>query len=249
MSEQKTEHNVTSLEDLFLSQEFGKPRIGIDATGPESTLFGGVSPRGPLVPMAGSTAVGHGSTTHLRRNRSFAAMSGAAAALLIAVGLAGSLGNTPKPGLHSALSTTPTTTPNQTNGNGPSGSQLPTTSPASGAAAPVQLASFSVTGSGGSATHGSVVAPATNAATVTHGGAPSTKPTPTPPVSTAPAPGVLTPVVSLVGHVVSTTGGAVTGLSSSVGTTLPAAAPVTNIVGAVGGTLIDLGDMLSATTA
>jgi len=262
MSDQNRFDAVTSLEDLFLSREFGRPRVGIASSGQESSLFGATPHRGPLVPMsmAGSTAIGHGTTTHVRRNRAFAAMSGTAAALLIAVGLAASVGNQPKVHLHSALP--PTTTPtsghpvgSQPGAVGGTGSSGTTTSAATGTSGNVAvLTGFSNSGSNGSAsashgtaspTGGVASAPASSSG----GGAPAV---PTSPASTQPTTGagdILSPVVNVVGHVVTSTGTTVTGVSTALSNTLPPVAPVTNLVGSVGGTVVDLGDMLSSLSA
>lgn len=55
---------------------------------------------------------------------------------------------------------------------------------------------------------------------------------------------MLSPVISLVGHVVVTTGNTVTGLGSDLTTAVPPLAPVTNLVGGLGGTLSALGNGL-----
>jgi len=82
MSQEKQIDQVIGLEELFLSQEFGQ------------TPGGGTAPAGPLVPLVptASEVAGHASTTHRRRN-AFAALSGAAAALLVALGLIGGSGS------------------------------------------------------------------------------------------------------------------------------------------------------------
>ena len=95
MSQEKATDQVIGLEELFLSQEFGqKPG-------------GGTAPAGPLVPLVptASEAAGHASTTHRRRN-AFAALSGTAAALLVALGVIGGPGR-PTPVIHSASPSTP----------------------------------------------------------------------------------------------------------------------------------------------
>jgi hypothetical protein len=116
MSDATEVDNALSLEDLFLSQEFGQPRTGTALVDSEPTLFGGVPPRGPLVPLAATSLtaqVGHGTTTHVRRNRTlFASVSGVAAALLVALGIVSQTG-TNKPSGTSGVAikpTTPTTT-------------------------------------------------------------------------------------------------------------------------------------------
>jgi hypothetical protein len=94
MSQEKATDQVIGLEELFLSQEFGQ------------IPGGGTAPAGPLVPLVptASEAAGHASTTHRRRN-AFAALSGTAAALLVALGLFGGPGR-PTPVVHSASPST-----------------------------------------------------------------------------------------------------------------------------------------------
>jgi hypothetical protein len=75
----------------------------------------------------------------------------------------------------------------------------------------------------------------------------TTKPVvPTTPAPTPPG-GALAPVVTLVGHAVTTVGNTATTLTTGLGVTLPALSPVTNVVGGVGGDLSVLGDSLSGT--
>jgi hypothetical protein len=58
---------------------------------------------------------------------------------------------------------------------------------------------------------------------------------------------VLTPVVVLVGHAVTTVGATVITASTGLTVTLPPLSPVTGLVGNVGGTLAGFGNMLSGT--
>src|SRR5580704_17663593 len=96
MSEVDQIDNVMTLEDLFLSDQFGKPAAAAPSVLIDEALFRDAPLRAPLVPLAAypMTSGMHASTTHLRRNRSFAAVSGVAAALLLAVGFISSPGKT-----------------------------------------------------------------------------------------------------------------------------------------------------------
>jgi hypothetical protein len=256
MSDQR-ETGVLSLEDLFLSREFGKPRAATLAS--TETLFGNGSSRGPLVPLTAGAAssFGHLTTTHLRRNRSlFAAVSGAAAALLVAVGvLAQTHAPTKQNGLAAGVGGTGTagtgTPPVPT--TFPLPNPVTSTTSTSGTVAPggaVGLAAF-VSGSGGPvvSVHTSVPKPVTNPSTINPIN--PTGPTPGKPATPTPAPtsgNVLTPVVTLVGHAVTTVGATATVASSGLGVTLPPITPLTHLVGSLGGTLSNLGDSLSGTT-
>ncbi len=123
MSEVRDAENITTLEELFRSREFGKPVARV-APVKDDTLFGGTPPRAPLVPLAAAPSAGHFGTTHVRlqsqdRNRLFATVSGVAAAVLIAVGFVTGIGKpgTKSPGVSATgttlppTTTTPTTTP------------------------------------------------------------------------------------------------------------------------------------------
>jgi hypothetical protein len=278
MSEQDAVEFV-SLEDLFLSREFGQTLGGEHLSGSEAerTLFGGPSPRAPLVPMvplagtpgASGSGLAHGTTTHVRRNRALAAMTGAAAALLLAVGLAASLGHVPKKSLGTnALIAPPTTIPGaKVTGQKPpgSGTVVPPTSPSSG------NPTAQLTGNGGGLGAGNSTHGVSTAALVTGGhgngngngsgggngsgsgngsgtgsGGGTTSP---PPSSPPPTPSGGTGVVALVGSVVTTAGTTVNGLSNDVSTSVPALTPVGNLGDSVGGTVVDLGDMLSGLSA
>ncbi|HEY1827310.1 MAG TPA: hypothetical protein VGF87_04785 [Acidimicrobiales bacterium] len=252
MSDQ-SELGVLSLEDLFLSREFGQPRAFAPAA--TDTLFGNGSSRGPLVPLtagAGSVA-GHLTTTHLRRNRSlFAAVSGAAAALLVAVGVLAQTHSPTKPtgeaiGSGGKGSVTPVTIPH--------GFPLPTTTattgtvvtPASGGT--VGLADFG-NGSSGSTTlvHTTHPLPVTLPSITQPGNQVGVVPgTPSTPAPASTSGNVLTPVVTLVGHAVTTVGATASTASLGLGVTLPVITPVTGVVGSLGGTLSNLGDSLSGT--
>jgi|HubBroStandDraft_1064217.scaffolds.fasta_scaffold71485_2 hypothetical protein len=270
MSEHSTAE-FTSLEDLFLSREFGRPRAGGTNLDPESdperALFGGSSVRAPLVPMvplagvpagAWSTSgtgsgVVHGTTTHIRRNRTFAAMSGAAAALLVAVGLAGSLGHSNKTnGIvgKSALQSGGKAIKTGTgNGNGKGNTPTPGTTNPAVTSTGTDLGNSTRNGAGGKATLVNYTTPTpiqvvnccAPTPTTPSGSQPTT--TPTPPTAAK------TGLLPLVGSVVSTVGTTVTGVSSDVNTTVPALKPVGDLVAPVGGTVVDLGDVLSGLSA
>jgi hypothetical protein len=276
MSEQDAVEFV-SLEDLFLSREFGQPGGGerLSNSEAERTLFGGPTPRAPLVPMVplagtpGASGPGpaHGTTTHIRRNRALAAMTGAAAALLLAVGLAASLGHVPKKSLGAnALHAPPTTIPGaKVTGRNPGGptTTVPPTTPSSGSPT-AQLTGSGV--GGGNSTHGG--SPATlvsvtkgngtggngngtgggkggGSGTGSGGGTTSPPPSSTPPPTTSGGTGV----VALVGNVVSTVGTTVNGVSNDVSTTLPPLKPVGDLGDSVGGTVVDLGDVITGLSA
>ncbi len=99
MSQENTSEGFMSLEDLFLSSEFGK-------TQPDETEDGGGHVHGravttatppvgtPVAPTVAETA-GHATTTHRRHTAAMAALSGVTAAVVIALGLSGGTG---KPG-------------------------------------------------------------------------------------------------------------------------------------------------------
>src|SRR5580704_11280829 len=110
MSEVKEYENVMTLEDLFLSHEFGKTAVAMPGAVQEDTLFGGAPPRPLMVPRAAAPAAvgGHASTTHLRRNRMVATVSGVAAALLLAVGFVSGASKSGKPPVQTASGTLPT---------------------------------------------------------------------------------------------------------------------------------------------
>ncbi|HEY1831303.1 MAG TPA: hypothetical protein VGG38_13780 [Acidimicrobiales bacterium] len=250
-----------SLEDVFLSREFGRPRNGSTAAAPEQSLFGSASPRGPLVPLAGTAAyggllVGHDTTTHLRRNWAVAAVGGVAAALLVTVGV---LANSHNPGrVHFATGTT--TPPTSGGAKHHKGSGTSTTTPTT-------VISPSNTGGGNVATSGTTAGATINLTGFTSPGTKSpksvgtkpvltkpvlpvttitgTSPTPTP-SSTAPG-GVLAPVTSLLGRTVSTLGNTVSTAGTGLGATLPGLSPVTGTVGSLGGLLTGLGNSLSGT--
>ena len=276
MSEHSTDE-FTSLEDLFRSSEFGRPRaegVTLDQeSDPVGALFGGRPVRAPLVPLApvAGTPVGvwgtsgsgivHSTTTHIRRNRTFAAVSGAAAALLVAVGLAGSLGHSNKPNLGTSAigAGYDHVGPGNSDSDGESFTPTPGPgpSPSSGSASSsgAALGSSARAGGTGNATVVSVIVPVPTGQhcgiDTCGGGTPTPPPTsvtkPTPPAP--PATAAKTGVLPLVGSVVTTVGTTVNGLSKDINTTVPALTPVGNLVAPVGGTVVDLGDVLSGLSA
>ena len=282
MSEVSEFENVTTLEDLFRSRAFDQahrprrvtapPRAQVgpssrledlllgrfdDATVPVADLpRTPVGPRPPTPVRAGGSR--HDTTTHLRRNRVIATVSGIAAAFLLAIGVITSpRTGRPSPGEQASRTTTSTpstthhTTPTHHTTSGSSTTPAPTggthtTAPAgstTGAgSATIQLASDTV---------GSGPAPTTVPPTATlPPGAPGAGQPgpggsqPAPPAATGT---VLSPVVHLVGQVVKTTGTTVTGLSGGLGGALPVLSPVTDLTGGLGSTLSGLGDDLIAT--
>jgi len=245
MSEVDQIDNVMTLEDLFLSAEFGKTVA--DAPAPVfEPLFLETSPGAPLLPLAAfpSTTGTHGTTTHLRRNRAFATASGVAAALLIAVGFISTSGKTGNSGgVHAVKTTHPNgsgTKPSK--GNNPGG-KVPTSGggstpsfAASSGSPRIDVAADTIGGTGVGGGGTTIGKPPI--------GTPPTKTTNPSPSTTGTSGSVLSPVISLVGQVVVTTGNTVTGVGSTLTTALPPLAPVTNIVSGLGGTLSDLGNNL-----
>ena len=229
MSQQKQTDQVIGLEELFLSQEFGqKPN-------------GGTAPAGPLVPLVptASAVAGHASTTHRRRN-TFAALSGTAAALLVALGLIGGPGR-PTPVVHSASPSTPTgrgvAPPGFGQGAGISadtsaGSALggatrfgsgPVRLTGASRGTPVSLADLTTTAASAGVTPpqpGATGPPAGRVVPAGSGpGTGSTSPSP------SPSGDPLAPVTSSVGSVVPGASTAVSGLVTTPTTGLPAATP------------------------
>jgi hypothetical protein len=241
----KPQHAV-ALEDLLRTQEFGRTAVAAPA---DDVLFAPVPPR-PLTPMSPLVAYsGHDTTTH-RRNRFVATASGVAAALLLAVGLAttttgkapGSkgtvaIGGTVKPSPPSPLTGNAGFDGNLPTGPGPVG--LASGTPSSSG---ISTAAFTTGGtSNGSGSSGSGNGSTGSGGTGTGkgGGSGGGGTGTTPPTSSSGS--ILTPVVSIVGHVVVSTGALVTATSTGLGNTLPPITPVTNLLGGVGGTVAGLG--------
>jgi hypothetical protein len=251
MSDVKQADDVMTLEDLFLSRDFGKP-LAVTAPAENDTLFGAAPPRSPLVPLVAAPTAAHNSTTH-RRRQMFAAVSGLAAVVLVGVAIAGAITGKPKAGNGTTQASGGTTT---TPGTGtsvvkpPVKTKTPTnvipTTPGSGGSSGINLADES---SGGPvSTSGDTIS-----ITVTggkSGGSPTVtvKSNPPPPSGSSggSSGGVLTPVVSLLGHVVTTAGTTVYTASVGLEGTLPGLSPVTGLVGSLGNGLTGLGDSLIA---
>ncbi len=265
MSDQQQVDSALSLEDLFLSHEFGRPRVHTGVYRPETTN-GSVPPRGPLVPLAVTSVaglVGHQTTTHLRRNRNlFAAVSSAAAALLVVAVVVA------QPGRNAGR---------RTGGAGFSGSlaigggSVGATQTGSGSSTPTNvigtetvgqapgaatLAALNGNGTKGIVTRVGITTGCTSACAVIvpppppgggKGGQSGGTGTTTPPPATSSTGGLLTPVVTLVGHAVSTVGNTAITAGQGLGVTLPAITPVTGLVGSLGGTLSGLGPSLAGT--
>jgi len=226
MSQENPTDQVSGLEELFLSQEFGQ------------TPSGGTAPAGPLVPLVptASEAAGHASTTHRRRN-AFAALSGTAAALLVALGLVGGTGR-PTPVFHSASPSTPSgrggpppgfgrgagISVDTSAGSGPF--QLTGTAPSRGTS--VSLADITT------ATQASAKARQQPSDVPGATGLPAGRVTPAAP-SPAPSGDPLAPVTSSVGSVVPGASTAVSGLVTTITTGLPAATPLPLTAGPLAG--------------
>jgi hypothetical protein len=232
MSQEKTTDRVIGLEELFLSQEFGQ------------TPGGGTAPAGPRVPLVptASEAAGHASTTHRRRN-AFAALSGTAAALLVALGLIGGPGR-PTPVVHSASPSTPSGRGGPPPGSGRGASISADTSASSGplrltAAASrgtsVSLAEITTAPSAGVALKpGATGVPADRV--VPAGSGPGTGSTsPSPSASPSPSGDPIAPVTSSVGSVVPSASTAVSGLVTTITPGPPAATPLPLSAGPLGG--------------
>jgi hypothetical protein len=251
MSEVKQAENVMSLEDLFLSHEFGKQRVAVATPFPEDTLFGVATVTAPLVPMVAAPMAGHLSTTHLRRNRMIAAASGVAAALLFGVAVFAQTGNSAKTGgVQASGSTTTTPIGGRSTGNHHGTGITPASNPnppsgTTGGGTVGNLVSYLSAGGGsGNAQPGT-----TGGTTGSGGGGKPTAGNPSPTAPSSPSsPDLLSGVVDLVGNVVTVASNTVSGTSTTLGSTLPLIAPVTGVTGDVGSTLTGLGDMLSGTT-
>ncbi len=161
-----------TLEDLFLSHEFGRALGSI--TSPESDAHHLTRPPrlGRLTPMMATSRADHDTTTHLRRVRAAGVVSGVAAALLIAVGLGTNPALRNSPGITSALSK-PSGASQPTGGsalNPSTGASAASGLVGSGGVTPSQLTQFSGVNA---ASAGSTVQPAATATLVSTGG-PST---------------------------------------------------------------------------
>jgi hypothetical protein len=248
MSEVDQIDNVMTLEDLFLSAEFGKTVVEESAPALEP-LFWETSPGAPLLPLAAfpSTTGTHGTTTHMRRNRAFATASGVAAVLLVAVGLFSTTGKPKTQGTDAIQPTTTTTTPVIGGGGLPI---APPTTPSKQTTGgdgigPAAINLAALTTGGGSGPKTGPIGPSPVGPIVT---TPTTV-KPSTPSATAPSGTILSPVVSVLGQVVQGTGNTVAGLGGTLTTALPPLTPVTSIVSGLGGTLSLLGNNLITSAA
>jgi hypothetical protein len=262
MSDQLGIDDELNLEDFFLSQEFGHPWGGVVVPGPEAILFSTpeVAPSPSVFadpPSAGDTSR-HDTSSHRRRSRTLAAVSGAAASLIIALGLLAHTSGPVKPLGTTALGSR-TAVPRHA-GAGTIPAALPAPS-ASSAAPPAILTSDDIgaggaaTGTGAAVTHpetGAAGAPSTavsgtgNTGTGTAGGSPS-EPAPSEP-STSPTGGsVVASVVGVVGTAVAAVGTTASTASTAIGSAVTPLAPVTDVVGSLGTSLTQLGDLLAVT--
>jgi hypothetical protein len=253
MSEVDQIDNVMTLEDLFLSAEFGQTVVGTPTPVVDDMLFREAPLGAPLLPLAAFPAATgiHDTTTHVRRNRAFATASGVAAALLLAVGVISGAGKPAKSNVQNALP--PTTVPNTTPpsgttqpSGGSSGGQTSGTPSGSGPGGSALIAELSSNERGQSARTGSAAVLAGHPA-----GTPTPPTSPTSPSTpssggTSPSGSVLSPVITLVGQVVVTGGNTVSGVATTLTDVAPPLAPVTGLVGGLGSTLSGLGNNLIA---
>jgi hypothetical protein len=228
--------NALSLEDLFLSREFGQSMEGISAVGS--------NPDRPYLTM------------HERRNRKYAAAGGVAAAVLVALGLVVTAGHSPKPGGTAAIGNTGAGK-NHPKTDGP---PVPTSrmmltaatvsDNGSGTAAQADVAGPPAH-SGVSATSATVStistsAPVTSGSTSTGSSGGGTAPAPAPAPTTGSSGDALAPVTDLAGNAVTTVGTTATSAADGLAATTPALAPVTSTVGSAGGSISALGNALMA---
>jgi hypothetical protein len=220
MSGEKADERVLSLEDLFLSGEFGRAHHEQPAAEQPA------EPVLPRAPRAKPTAVGHGTTTHRRRSRAVAAASAIAAAFLLALGLVTDTGKgePDRSGGAKGSTTAPVAAPPAP--VPPVGGPLatPVSPTVALSAAPVVPAT-------------SDLAVRTSAPVQVAAPAPALPPTPAPPPAPAPAPAsgplpsagppasglgdLVAAATELIDGVVTSAGDAGAGVVSNLGTTLP----------------------------
>jgi hypothetical protein len=274
MSDQQRTGAVTSLEEVFLSREFGRlPSRGISSTGGSQQELGNppqleqvflarefghpeavTVTRPVLVASSPALAALPGRAERdSTRYRAIAAVSGVAAAALVVVGIAAGTG---PPAKHPTLSAQGPhgSSPAGPTGGSPKGN---TTQPGPSAVGPGATAA---SGSGAS------VAQLTSATTpagpqvvvevppgepvdvvTSSPPPPSTGSGGTPPPATSGGGSILTPVLVVVGDTVSTVGSTVTATSADLGHALPAASPLTGLLGNVGATVVSLGRSVAGT--
>jgi hypothetical protein len=232
MSEHMKTETALSLEDLFLSREFGQM----------GTVTSAVTTPGP-----------HVSTALERRNRKYAAVGGVAAAVLVALGLVVTAGHSPKPGGTVASGTTGVGQNRNAKTDGP---PVPTS------AMMLTAATVSDNGSAGSAQADAADAAATSGApAATHPVTTSTPvrtaggetnvstpavngPTPAPTSTTSSSGGAVAQVTNLAGTAVAAT---TTTASDALAATVPQLAPVMAVVGSSGGSISSLGNTMANT--
>jgi hypothetical protein len=248
MSEQYRAQTVVSLEEVFLSREFGQVQTAAPAARDSGHPFGPLGRVDPFGPTPGTRAADHGSTTHRRRHRVTGAVGGVAAAVLIAVALVAGTGRPHRPGDPAALGrspggsdhpapggTTPTVPPATDgaagatppaaaltvatpNGNGPAGAGVVEAIVPAGAPGPTVPLRAGGVGPTGPAAPTPPVLPQTP---------PPALPRPTPIPTVTPADPV-SPVIDLAVSIVATAGTAVSGVTTALGAPLP---PVGSVVG------------------
>jgi hypothetical protein len=241
---------VTSLEDLFLSREFGRPRPVAPAR--RDAVVRPIRPDITAAAPAGAVLRAYPS-----RNRAVAAMSGVAAAALVVAGVAAGTGHAPVTGISAQG---PQSHPKTS--TGPGQGQTPTPSPTPGSVTAPASTFSSATGTVNARTVSTALTPRSPAVVVvvpsgttvtvvstpqpvSNAGGGTSPAQPTPPASSNP----LTPVVIVVGNAVTTVGNTVTTAGTGLSGTLPAVAPVTTVISNLGGAVSGLGKMLGATIA
>jgi hypothetical protein len=235
MSGQSGAGAITTLEDLFLSREFGRP-APVPREPEDVFLHRGLGGRWRAQPA---------------RNRAFAAVSGVAASALVAAGFAAGTATHAPAGVSAQAPVTHA----EGGGGNEADVQAPGTGP--GATTPQFPSPASATGAVGSTADltAFTVNPVPNVPgrppsmpAGTTFGSPQTPPyasspspparTTTPPGVASPAPGAanpLTPVVTVVTNTAGTVvGNAVSTASSTLATTVPSVTPVTTVVGNLG---------------
>jgi hypothetical protein len=248
--QQQQAEDAISLEDLFLSREFGAPPGTTGMSGTTRIVYG-TKASAAVTSAPASTAVGHSAVTHARRNRALAVLSSAAAMLVVAIGLAASLRHSPAAhGPTSALQPPHHTVIPKGGGTKTGGGSTTTPPPAPVTSPSSEQPGNDLTDLGGNSASGSSRALVTGyvvtsaAVAPTTPSAPSSPPPSTPTAPTtpaAPAPST-NPVTGLVGGVVASVGNTVTGLSTTVGAVVPA------VGDPVGGLVTSLGNSIGGLT-
>jgi hypothetical protein len=263
---------ITTLEDIFLSREFGRPLpppLARDVESEDRFLAREFGPSGqtgdrvrrdtPL--LRAPVDLGGWRSDHVR-NRAVAVASGVAAAALVVAGFAA---GTPHNGPTGVSAQGPT------EGGGGGGSIPGSPTPGPRATTSPVPAPLSVAGASGSAssapvavlTAGRVATPTPTSlvevppgTTVTVAPTAPSAPSPAPsaaPPPTAPSPvpaptgNPLAPVVTAVANTVTSAGSAVSAASSALAKAAPVMTPVTTVVGTLGSAVSGVGQRLGAT--